>query len=83
VDLERQPGSNAIAPLALERTIAIEDIVRDFWSRAIDRLGGRAGAENQAYISYRRPATMLGVPSPYPEATRDAEDVDRMWDVLT
>jgi hypothetical protein len=28
VDLERQPGSNAIAKLAIERTIAIEGIVR-------------------------------------------------------
>jgi hypothetical protein len=34
VDLERQPGSNAIAKLAIERTIAIEGIVR-FVERAI------------------------------------------------
>jgi hypothetical protein len=54
------------------------------WARPQQqRFGGRAGAETQACISYRRPATMLGVPSPYPEATRDAEDVERMWDVLT
>jgi hypothetical protein len=53
------------------------------WARPQQRFGGRAGAENQAYISYRCPATMLGVTSPYPEATRDVKDVERMWDVLT
>ena len=37
-----------------------------------------AGAGNRAYNSYRRPARMPEVPSPYPEDTRDVEDVDGM-----
>ncbi len=47
------------------------------------RAGGPAGAEKEAHIPYRRPATMPGPPSPYPEVIPDAEDADRMWDVLT
>jgi hypothetical protein len=42
-----------------------------------------AGAGKKAYNPYRRPASMPGVPYPYPEAIRDVEDVDGMWDVLT
>jgi hypothetical protein len=40
--------------------------------------GRPAGAGNRAYNSYWRPARMPAVPSPYPEATRDVEDVDGM-----
>jgi hypothetical protein len=49
------------------------------WARPhLGRFGGRAGAGQRAYNPYRRPASMPEIPFPYPEDTRDVEDVDGM-----
>jgi len=76
VDLERQPGSNAIAKLAIERTIAIEGIVRfveraigmqvGVWARPIWALWGAGRGGTKGLQPVPAPRQHAGDPIPIP-----------------
>jgi hypothetical protein len=90
VDLERQPGSNSIAKLAMERTIdrqpaiAISDFAASGGGLGTcpSRFGGRAGRKKERTTRSRPPPAYRPTNPHTRRYNPDVQDADHIRDVL-